>query len=171
MREKDKEHGEACRDEFWERADLIASDWPKLEQASHTINRVRSQWTAHLEVEYDSTIKEYRPVDQTSLLEVYQTVEKVVPVITESVSHLAGLLKGLDINPGQWEEIAKREALDFWQISDQPNKSHPSLHFGAARSEDFKTVAPASFQARPIVPQFLKRVSGRRCPPRPGPFK
>ena len=118
LEEKDKEHAEACREEFSQRADLIASDWPKLEQASHTINRVRGRWTAHLEVEYDSTIKEYRPVDQTSLLEVYQTVQKVVPVITESVSHLAGLLKGLDINPGQWEEIAKREALDFWQISD-----------------------------------------------------
>jgi len=36
LREKDKEHAKACREEFWERADLIASDWPKLEQASHT---------------------------------------------------------------------------------------------------------------------------------------
>jgi hypothetical protein len=45
-----------------------------------------------------------------------------VPVITESVSHLAGLLKGLDINSRQWEGIAKREALDFWQSSDpSPN--------------------------------------------------
>ena len=55
-------------------------------------------------------IKEYRPADQTPLLEVYQTVQKVVPVITESVSHLAGLLKGLDINSRQWEGIAKRGA-------------------------------------------------------------
>ena len=118
LAERDKEHARACREEFRERADLIASDWPKLEQASHTINRVRSRWTAHLEVEYDSTIKEYRPVDRTSLLEVYQTVQKIVPVITESVSHLALLLKGLDTNSRQWEEIAKREALNFWQISD-----------------------------------------------------
>jgi AbiU2 len=81
LEERDKEHVKACREKFWERADLIASDWPKLEQASHTINRVRSRCTAHLEVEYDSTIKEYRPVDQTSLLEVYQTVQKVVPIV------------------------------------------------------------------------------------------
>jgi hypothetical protein len=31
---------------------------------------------------------------------------------------LALLLKGLDTNSRQCEEIAKREALNFWQISE-----------------------------------------------------
>jgi hypothetical protein len=118
LEEKDKEHAEACREEFREGANLIASDWSKLRRASDTVSDVRSRWTAHLEVEYESTTKSYRIVDLTSLRQVYLTVQNVMPIITESVSHLAGLLKRLDINSRQWEEIAKREALNFWQISD-----------------------------------------------------
>jgi hypothetical protein len=63
LEEKDKEHAEACREEFRERANLIASDWSKLRRASDTISDVRSRWTAHLEVEYESTTKSYRIVD------------------------------------------------------------------------------------------------------------
>ena len=68
LEEKDKEHAEACREEFRERANLIASDWSKLQRASDTISDVRSRWTAHLEVEYESTTKSYRIVDLTSLV-------------------------------------------------------------------------------------------------------
>jgi hypothetical protein len=46
LEEKDKEHAKVCREEFWERADLIASDWPKLERAAQTINRMRSRWSS-----------------------------------------------------------------------------------------------------------------------------
>ncbi|MGB7839083.1 MAG: hypothetical protein WBL40_13330, partial [Terrimicrobiaceae bacterium] len=53
LEEKEKEHAEACREEFRERANLIASDWSKLRRASDTISDVRSRWTAHLEVEYE----------------------------------------------------------------------------------------------------------------------
>ena len=59
LEEKEKEHAEACREEFRERANLIASDWSKLRRASDTISDVRSRWTAHLEVEYESTTKSY----------------------------------------------------------------------------------------------------------------
>ena len=71
---------------FWERANLIASDWAKLQRASDTISDVRSRCTAQLEVEYESTTKSYRIVDLTSLRQVYLTVQNVMPIITESLS-------------------------------------------------------------------------------------
>ena len=71
LEEKHKEHAEACREEFRERANLIASDRSKLRRASDTVSDVRSRWTAHLEVEYESTTKSYRIVDLTSLRQVY----------------------------------------------------------------------------------------------------
>lgn len=111
-------HAEACRKEFWERADAIASDWPKLMKASEKFTRVRNKWIAHFEVEYDSKTKEYKPVDLPSLREVYLTIEEIVPTITETVSHLAGLLKNLDISTEQFADCAHRDAFAFWEITE-----------------------------------------------------
>ena len=80
LEEKDKEHAEACREEFRERANLIASDWSKVRRASDTISDVRSRWIAHLEVEYESTTKSY------FLASGHLTVQNVMPIITESLS-------------------------------------------------------------------------------------
>jgi hypothetical protein len=116
LEEQNEKDAEARRKEFWERADAIAADWPKLAQAGDKIRPVRNQWVAHFEVEYDAATKEYKAVDLPSLLSVYQTIGEVVPIITESVSHLAGLLKGLDISTDQFAELAERDALAFWEI-------------------------------------------------------
>jgi AbiU2 len=107
---------EASRKEFWERADMITADWSKLTQAREKFIPVRNQWIAHFEVEYDASAKEYKPVKLPSLREVYLTIQEVVPIITESVSHVAGLFKGLDISTEQWASIANRDAFAFWEI-------------------------------------------------------
>jgi len=117
MEEQNEKDAEACRREFWERSDAIAADWPKLAQAADKIRPVRNQWVAHFEVEYDSSNKKYKPVDLPSLFTVYRTIEEVVPIITESVSHLAGLFKGLDIGTDQLVQLAKQDATAFWEIS------------------------------------------------------
>jgi hypothetical protein len=119
LEEQNERDAEACRKEFWERADAIAADWPKLAQAGDKIRPVRNQWIAHFEVEYDAATKEYKPVDLPSLLNVYQTIGEVVPTITDNVSHLAGLFKGLDISTDQLAELAKRDALAFWEVPQQ----------------------------------------------------
>jgi hypothetical protein len=64
----------------------------------------------------DPATKEYEPVDLPSLASVYRTIKEVVPIITESVSHLAGLFKGLDISIDQLAELAERDASDFWEL-------------------------------------------------------
>ena len=66
LEEKEKEHAEACREEFRE-----------LRRASDTISDVRSRWTAHLEVEYESTTKSYRIVDLTL------SIQALIPVTAE----------------------------------------------------------------------------------------
>lgn len=102
--------------EFKERADKVASDWPKLANASERLRPVRNQWVAHFEVEYDPSTKEYKPPPLPPLKEVYQLIEKVIPIITENVFHLAGLFKNLDNSPNQWAEISRREASKYWEI-------------------------------------------------------
>jgi AbiU2 len=116
LEEQNEKDAEASRKEFWERAGAIAADWPKLAQAGNKIRPVRNQWIAHFEVEYDPATKKYKPVELPSLLTVYRIIEEVVPIITESVSHLAGLFKGLDISTDQLAELAKRDAFAFWEI-------------------------------------------------------
>jgi hypothetical protein len=116
--EEGERHAEACRKEFWERADSIASDWPKLMRASEKFLPIRNKWIAHFEVEYDLTTKEYKPIQLPLLRDVYFTIEDVVPTITETVSHLAGVFKNLDISTEQFAAFAKRDALAFWEISE-----------------------------------------------------
>jgi len=70
----------------------------------------------HFEVEYDPGTKEYKPVQLPSLREIYVAIGAVVPTITESVSHLAGLFKNLDIDPDQFASIAKKHSVAFWEI-------------------------------------------------------
>jgi AbiU2 len=116
LQEQDQKDAEVRRKEFWERADTIATDWPKLAQASEKFLEVRNKWIAHLEVEYDPVAKEYKPLALPSLLEIYLGLKDVVPTITQSVSHLAGLFEGLDISTEQFAEMAKGHALAFWEI-------------------------------------------------------
>jgi hypothetical protein len=117
LEEQNEKDAEACRKEFWERVDAIAADWPKLAQAGDKIRPVRNQWIAHFEVEYDPATKKYKPVELPSLLTVCRMIEEVVPIITESVSHLAGLFQGLDIGTDQLAELSKEDAFAFWEIS------------------------------------------------------
>lgn len=116
LEEQGEKDAEACRKEFWERADTIAADWPKLIKASETFHDVRNKWIAHFEVEFDPGTKEYKPVKLPALREVYDGIEAVVPTITESVSHLAGLIKSLDISPDQFAGVAKQSAAAFWEV-------------------------------------------------------
>jgi len=112
----------ACRKEFWERVEAIAEDWPKLMRASEKLVPVRNKWIAHFEVEYDPNAKKYEPIKLPSLRDVYLTIEEVVPTITDTVSHLAGLFKNLDISTEQFAAFAKRDAFAFWEISDDSSQ-------------------------------------------------
>ena len=116
LEEQNEKDAEDCRKEFWQRADTTRSDWSKLRDAGDKFRPVRNQWIAHFEVEYDPATKEYEPVDLPSLASVYRTIKEVVPIITESVSHLAGLFKGLDISIDQLAELAERDASGFWEL-------------------------------------------------------
>jgi len=44
--EQGEKDAEACRREFWKRADSVAEDWPKLFKASETFVDVRNKWLA-----------------------------------------------------------------------------------------------------------------------------
>src|SRR5260370_36005837 len=102
--------------EFQERMEKVASDWPSLSRASQTFTGVRNKWIAHFELEYDTAAKKYKPIDLPPLREIYSCIQDTVPIITESVSHLAGLFKGLDISTDQFAEIAQRCAAAFWEL-------------------------------------------------------
>jgi hypothetical protein len=116
LEEQNEKDAEACRKEFWERADAIRADWTKLRDAGDKIRPVRNQWIAHFKVEYDPTSKRYETPELPSLAEIYAIIKEVIPIITDSVSHLAGLLKGADISTDQFSALAKRDALAFWKL-------------------------------------------------------
>jgi hypothetical protein len=94
----------------------IAGDWPKLRQACDKIKSVRDKWIAHFEVECNKVEKKYGPADKTPLITVYRTIEEVVPIVTESVLHLAGIFKSLDAGTDKATELAERDAKEFWEI-------------------------------------------------------
>jgi len=71
-----------------------------------------------LELEYDTAAKKYKPIELPSLREIYSCIQDTVPIITESVSHLAGLFKGLDISTDQFSNIAKRCSAAFWGLEE-----------------------------------------------------
>jgi hypothetical protein len=116
--EEGERHAEACRKEFWKRADAIAADWPALTRAAGKFIPVRNKWIAHFELVYDPSAKEYKPVDLPSLQDVYFTIEAIVPTITGIISHLAGLFENLALSTDQFAEFAKRDASAFWEISE-----------------------------------------------------
>src|SRR6516162_10126671 len=97
----------------WIKSPQIGRGWQRHLRNS---SRFGNKWVAHFEVEYDPSTKQYKPVQLPSLLEVYQLIEEVIPIITESVFHLAGLFKNLDNSPDQWTEISQREASKYWKI-------------------------------------------------------
>ena len=113
LEEQNEKDAEACRQEFWRRVD---ADWPNLAQAGNKIRPVRNQWIAHFELEFDPMEGKYKPAKLPSLLTVYQTIEEIVPIITESVSHLAGIFKNLDIGTDQLTQLSKRDSSGFWEI-------------------------------------------------------
>jgi len=116
--EEGERHAEACRKEFWERADAIAADWRALTRAADKFIPVRNKWIAHFKLFYDPSAKEYKPTDLPSLQDVYFTFEAIVPTITGTISHLAGLFENPDISTDQFAEFAKRDASAFWEISE-----------------------------------------------------
>ena len=116
LEEQNEKDAEACRQEFWRRVDAVAADWPNLAQAGNKIRPVRNQWIAHFELEFDPMEGKYKPAKLPSLLTVYQTIEEIVPIITESVSHLAGIFKNLDIGTDQLTQLSKRDSSGFWEI-------------------------------------------------------
>jgi hypothetical protein len=62
-----------------------------------------------------------------SLQNVYFTIEAIVPTITETVSHLAGLFGNLDISTDQFAEFAKRGASAFSEISESATQPSSDL--------------------------------------------
>ena len=113
----DEEDAAKARAEFDERADAIAADWPRLVEVSNIIAPVRGKWVAHRELEYDPVTKKYKTVPLPSVNEVYGTIARVVPIITDSVMHLLGLFRNLAIDPEDVRNFAKRDAAAFWRLT------------------------------------------------------
>jgi hypothetical protein len=121
-----EEDAKKARAEFDQRSEALAADWPKLVQASKIIAPVRGKWVAHRELEWDPVAKKYKTVALPSVNEVYGTIARVIPVITDSVTHLLGLFRNLSIDPEEIRNFAKRDAAVFWRITGPVAKREPN---------------------------------------------
>jgi len=116
----DEEDAAKARAEFDERADAIAADWPRLVEVSNIIAPVRGKWVAHRELEYDPVTKKYKTVPLPSVNEVYGTIARVVPIITDSVMHLLGCSETSQSIPKTFEILLSATRLPFGDSLELP---------------------------------------------------
>jgi hypothetical protein len=95
-----EEDAKKARAEFDQRAEAVAADWPKLE--------------------YDPVTKKYNTVSLPSVNEVYGTIARVVPIITDSAMHLLGLFRNLSIDPEEVRNLLSATRLLFGDSLELP---------------------------------------------------
>jgi len=94
----------------------VSQDWRTLAKASQQLPAFRTNFVAHLILEYDEPTNRFRIGDIPRPKELYETIEKLIPIITRSVANLAIILGiGAD-RLNLFGYNAKKNAAIFWDL-------------------------------------------------------
>jgi hypothetical protein len=115
-RENQKENA-GRRLAFWRIADRLHADWKRLEKAGKFIRPFRNDVSAHLTLELDEATDSYRFRELAPFVDLYNTIENILPITSRSVANLAALLVRGGDRLNLFKRIAKDDAAIFWDLN------------------------------------------------------
>jgi hypothetical protein len=106
---------------FWRTVRRLRNDWRLLVKAGQLIRPFRRMVVAHWMLELDKATDSYRMPSLSNSNELYETIERIPPIMSRSITHLASVLVGGGDRLEYAGKRAKNDAAIFWDLPHPDN--------------------------------------------------
>jgi AbiU2 len=106
---------------FWRTVRRLRNDWSLMVKAGELIRPFRGTVVAHWMLELDSATDSYRLPSLPKWNELYETIERILPIMSRSITNLASVLVGGGDRLDCAGKTAKNDAAIFWDLPHPDN--------------------------------------------------